>query len=373
MQQRRSDGGVEWLFPLNSIGFLGLSSFTWSHHAPERLWFASACGAALFLADSISRAILRPPSTFDESDDLIKRLRFGSFEGSVVLSAVLAGMGVIGRVPGVWINAALAAEAEIIYLAGVRFQSRFLRACGATAFAFSLGRLFTLDFPGSKAIVLGHSTWNWTPVLVFHAVLFYINRAVRRSGVFFSSLAAALMAFALAAELPNEFVGMAWIVFGSALLELGFLKRTFEFRGQAYALLTAGIVVASMAVLVYPHDPWRGLAISLAVVYFCALRSRSVSGEIVSNPERETLAGGTIAATAAAFPCCCFGERYRWNISLCPGLDSRLFFSIRQPAPAAGFTAYARSRDVRGGSRHDNNAHERFCEIPGAACFVDVF
>ena len=298
VQRRRLDGGVEWLFPLNSIGFLGLSYLTWSHHAPDRLWFASACGAALFLADSISRAILRPPSTFDENDDLMTRLRFGSFEGSVVLSAVLAGMGVIGRVPGVWINAGLAAEAEIIYLAGVRFRSRFLRSCGVVAFAFSLGRLFAMDFPGSKTVVLGHSTWNWTPVLIFHAVLFYINRAVRQSGVFFSSIAAALVALVLAAEVPHAWLGMAWIVFGFLLLELGFLKRTFEFRGQAYALLTAGAFAASATILVNRNEPWPGLAISLAIVYLCALQSRWVSDEIISRPEREIFEAGAIAGTA---------------------------------------------------------------------------
>jgi uncharacterized membrane protein len=297
VQRRRLDGGVEWLFPLNSIGFLGLSYLTWSHHAPDRLWFASACAAALFLADSVSRAILRPPSTFDEGDDLMTRLRLGSFEGSVVLSAVLAGMAVIGRVPGVWVNAGLAMEAEIIYLAGVRFRSRFLRTCGATAFAFSLGRLFTMDFPGSKSIVLGHSTWNWTPVLILHAVLFYTNRAVRQSGVFFSSIAAALVAFVLAAEVPNAWIGMAWIVFGLVLLELGFLKRAFEFRGQAYGLLITGTFVAAMTHILFPSDPWWPQAISLAIVYFCALRSRWISAEILPTSERAIVAIGTVAGT----------------------------------------------------------------------------
>lgn len=95
-------GRLDLLFPLNAACFLGLSYLTWSTHLPDRLWVAAAFGATLFLADSIVRAAVRPPSTFEAGEDLRARLRAGSFEGAFVVSAVLAGLSIVGRVPGVW-------------------------------------------------------------------------------------------------------------------------------------------------------------------------------------------------------------------------------------------------------------------------------
>ena len=282
-------GGVEWLYPANLAGFVGLSYLTWAQHEPGELWIASAGGAAFYFGDALARALLRPPSSFDPSGDVSQRLRAGSYEGSVFVSAVLAGFAIVARVPGVWLSAGLAVEAEILYLMGVRLESRFLRRMGMTAFAHSLLRTTWLyQFgaqPMEKSIVLGHSTWNWTPPAIFHAVLFYLNRAVRQPNVAISSVAALLIAVAIAVEAPVRFTGAGWIVFGVVLLGIGLRHKLLEFRAQAYALLVAGTMATAV------RGDWIALAISLAAVYGCALLSRWSD-----IPERREFAYGASAA-----------------------------------------------------------------------------
>jgi hypothetical protein len=40
MRRRAISGGVEWIFPANAAGFLGVSFLAWSAHAPGDLWRA---------------------------------------------------------------------------------------------------------------------------------------------------------------------------------------------------------------------------------------------------------------------------------------------------------------------------------------------
>src|SRR6202020_1765896 len=93
--------------------------------------------------------------------------------------------------------------------------------------------------------VLGHATWNWTPPALFHAFLFYVNRVLKQPNAIASSMAAGLVAAVLAVEMPERYVGAAWLLFALALLELGLQKRLPEFRVQAYALAAGGAVVSA--------------------------------------------------------------------------------------------------------------------------------
>jgi hypothetical protein len=289
-------GGLDLLFPLNTACFLGLSYLTWSTHSPDRLWIAAAFGAALFLADSIVRAVVRAPSTFEPGEDLRARLRAGSFEGAFLVSAALAGLSIVGRVPRIWAGVGLATEAEIIYLAGLRFGSRFLRRLGAGAFVFSAATQVVWPSGNeAKTEILGHSTFNWTPPAIFHAMLFYVNRAIRKPNAIFSWSATIIVAAVLAAEVPHEFVATTWILLSVALWEIGFRKQLLEFRAQAYALFAGGLLMAMAAIL---PDAWGSnpvaLSISLAAVYGSALRSRWIDGVA----ERKAFALGTSAGTA---------------------------------------------------------------------------
>jgi hypothetical protein len=266
----RIAGGIEFLFPLNAGGFLGLSYLAWNHHAPDRLWFASGCAAALFLASSIVRAMLLPRN----SSPLFERLRQGGFEASLTVSALLAVMAIVGRAPGIWAAAALAVESEILYLSGVRFDSRFVRGLGTAVFGYSLGRLALTTAPGGTAVILGHSYRDWAPAVLLHAALFYWNRAIRPLAIYFSYAASALIAIILLAEMPHSTIGFAWAALGFVLLELGLVGNLREYRLQAYCLLAAGVFAGCGYALANQHAPWWPLAATVAVTYACAIQSR---------------------------------------------------------------------------------------------------
>lgn len=240
VKRRVTGHGVEWIYFGNLAGFVGLSYLAWAHRAPGQLWLAAACGSALFCVDAILRGMLR-----------------SRFEVSALVSALMAGASMVAKVPGVWLSFGLALEAETIYLLGVRFASPFLQYLGMAGFVHSL---VTLGFrPFGK---------TWTPPLVFEAVLFYVNRVVRRPNVVMTTAAAVLVALAIGIETPLVHLGAGWIVFALALFEVGRRLDLVEFRAQAYALASAG-ALASMV-----WGDVAGLSVSLAAMLVCAMLSR---------------------------------------------------------------------------------------------------
>ena len=281
VQRRIVKGGVEFVYYGNLLGFTVLSYLAWAHHAQERLWLASACGSALFLADAIARAILRPPSSFDPAEGIGERIEGGSFEVSALVSALLGGASLVANVAGVWLSAGLAIEAEAIYLVGVRFASPFLQYLGIAAFAHSL-------------LHLGLAPWGktWTPPLLFHSVLFYVNRVVRRPNVLMSSAAAVLVALVIGIEAPVEWLGCGWVVFALALFEVGLRANTVDFRFQAYLAASAGAVAA----IVEGGVP--ALSLSTALLYGCALRTKWL--DIEEQPDLAIASSGIANALAFA-------------------------------------------------------------------------
>jgi len=265
MRTRHTNTGAaaDWIFPVNACGFLGISYLAWFHHAPDQLWLAASIGAALYLASAIIRAIMRPPSSFKNNEDLMARMQKGSFEGATLLAVTLAAMAILGGSPTNWSSFAFAIEAEILFLAGLAFRSDFLRRIGALFFAVSLGRLAWTSTPDVHLA---------TPGALLHAFLFTINRFLRRS--IFSTLAVALIAFVLAVNLGYLNAALAWTIFGLALLELGLFTKEDEFRMQGAVLATCGILgVVTLSIAIAPQ-PWQPLAACVALIYAFTLQVR---------------------------------------------------------------------------------------------------
>ncbi|MGH9660750.1 MAG: DUF2339 domain-containing protein, partial [Bryobacteraceae bacterium] len=191
----RAGRGLEWVFPVNAAGFLGLSYWVWLQRAPENLWLLAACTAGLYGASAIVR---------------VAAVRSG-YQGALAVSAVLAGLAIAGRVPGIWVSAGLAIEAQVLYLIGVRLNAPWVRQMAAGWFALSLGRIFWIDLPsGASTRVLGQVVYTWTPPLLLHAGLFYLNGVARRASALFGYSATALLVGVLAAEAPARMLGFAW-------------------------------------------------------------------------------------------------------------------------------------------------------------------
>ncbi|MEO8130569.1 MAG: DUF2339 domain-containing protein, partial [Bryobacteraceae bacterium] len=266
---------LTWISPINALAFIGLSYTAWASKAPDQLWLMASAAAMLYLASALVRLVVRPPSSFDEADGLAKRVQAGSFEFSLTVSALLTALAIVAHVPGVWIGVGLAVEAEMLYLAGVRWNSAVLRGLGGIAFTFSLGRLFIYDYPGDGSTpVFGHQIENWTPPVLMHILLFYGNRALRSPNLIFSFAASALAGLVIFAEVPKDFVGSAWIVFAAILFEAGLRKPLGEFRLQAYLLAFAGTVFSLLAHGIFVTHQWGALTIGLVLFYANALRCR---------------------------------------------------------------------------------------------------
>jgi hypothetical protein len=272
VKRRVMSGALHWIAPVNTFFFVGLSYANWSNHPEAELWRAAAFGAGLYLADTGIRFYLRPPSSFLESEATGERVRAGSFEGTLVVAASLAGLAIVGKASNMWAAAALAVEAEILYLAGVQLSSRFVRGVGMAGFVCSLADLGFEAATASKTNFLGLSVWQWTPTAAFHAGLFYANRAIRKPNVMFSVAASTLIGLVLAYELRTAWIGFGWGVLGALLFEVGFFSEEKEFLQQGYVLLFLGCFATFAVNVTSAHSPLIPLGLTLAAAYGYALR-----------------------------------------------------------------------------------------------------
>ena len=252
---------VALVFPVNALLFLALSYTKWNAAAPTELYQLAAGGAVLFMASAAARTMVRPVAA---ETTLADRITGGSFEGPVTVSAVLAALAILDKVPGIWSSAALATEAQVLYLAGGRLGWRYLEWLGAAAFAASLERM--ADKGTGSTPVLGHSIHNITPVAGLHAGCFLFNRLAQGWGArVFGYLAAALMTLAVGLESPNHFAGFFILALAGVLLEYGLRRGLDDFRHQGYGVAIAGLLVILFGELLEvkkfaPWQVWTGLA-----------------------------------------------------------------------------------------------------------------
>uniref|UniRef100_Q02BH4 Membrane protein-like protein n=1 Tax=Solibacter usitatus (strain Ellin6076) TaxID=234267 RepID=Q02BH4_SOLUE len=228
----------DWLLPLNALGFLVLSSGKWSHAAPQDIWQLAAGSAVLYLGSTLVRA------------------RAGRWKPPVLLNAALATTAIVLKLHDQWVPLALLAGAELYYLAGVRFRSVYLRTMAGAIFGLELGILLLQDTTHLPA----HS---WEPVAALNVAVFYLNRALQVSEVWYGYAAAAMAALVTGFEAKDPWRGRIWSLMAMAPFAFGWWRRLFDFRMQGYALAAAGVV----AIAIYTPYPALSLAIGTAVAY----------------------------------------------------------------------------------------------------------
>ncbi len=285
-RRRSTEVGVAWIFPLNAIAFLGLSYHTWMAHAPQWMWRMAAVSAALYLMSAVARLPLTLAASRATNREPFDSIREGTYEAPLTLSAVLAGLAILGRVSGLWTNAWLAAEAELLYLAGVRFRSQFLRVLGGLGFFASIGNLVLIDSSETaKTSLWGLQVYNWTPSVLFDAFLFYLNRMLWRPNRLFSFAGSALVALVLAAEAKPHFAGVYLFAFAIVLFELGIRKQLREFRTQAYLVAAAGAVATLLQHGFAPYPAasvWFSCGIVTLACWYIAARILLAADDAIS-------------------------------------------------------------------------------------------
>jgi hypothetical protein len=253
---KRSTGTpLALMFPLNAIAFVGLSGNAWYEHASHGLWEMAAIAAALFLASALARAYMQ----------------HDSYQAALALSSALAGLAIVERAHGLWAVVTLAAEGEILYLAGVRFRSEFLRVLGSIGLALSLGELV---WKSSR-----DSSDHWTWAALFDAFLFYLNRFLWRPNLGFSFAGSALVAVVVVAECRQPYDCFVILVFSFALLELWLRKQLIEFRIQAYLGTAAGILLANSEKVQAP-TAWIGIVCCCAGIACYEITGRNFRSEV---------------------------------------------------------------------------------------------
>ena len=307
MRFSRKTGGwaIELIFPLNAAGFLTLSYASWNAKSPENIWMLSACAAAMYIVSALWRVKLELDRGFDTTQDIAARVRSGGFEAPLALGAFLTAAAIVQKLTGMWSSTALALEAEFLFIAGIRFRSGFIRALGTAGFIWSLVLLAdTASANPASADVFGHSMHVWVAIALFHALLFYVNRALSERtsilGILYAWAGSLLVMAALGDQLPFYLVGAGWMILATVLFELAIRKVLPEFRYQAYLIAFAGVV---QSLFFFNHDtarPWIALAIGTAFTYTAAWRASSIE---TSQPEsREwSLVGWFACAFTAIF------------------------------------------------------------------------
>ncbi len=316
--RRVSGWAVELIFPLNAAGFLAVSYFSWTAKSPDNVWVLSACVAAMYLVSTLWRLKIELDRGSDDREsaaqDLPTRVRAGTYEAPLVLGAFLAATAIVQKLTGMWMSTALAMEAQALFTAGVRFRSRFLRALATVGFAASLAYLADAGaHDGSRVNVLGHMTHKWVLIVLFHALLLYVNRAISEAksvlGIAYSWAASVLVALVIAEEMPVYLVGTGWMVLGAILFELGRRRKLIEFRWQAYLVAFLGSLASltiykpeiQMPWLTAAEHPWIPLAFGTAFTLAAAWRAYFIEKEDAANPEWAFL-GWVACAFTALFP-----------------------------------------------------------------------
>lgn len=291
---RRTDTNPERaILPLNALAFAVLSHAKWSAAAPQHLYALAAGIAAAYLASAITRAWLRPPSSFDPEAGTLARILGGGYEGPVTLAAAGSAVALLLKFHGGWANAGLLAEAEVLFLAGLFFREAYLRGVSASLFAVVLGKILAFDIPaGGK----WRNFQAWTPSAAVTAVLLYINRALRAADQFYGYGAAAVCALIIGFETSERFLGMAWLLFASAAFTFGWARRLQDFRIQGYCVAALGLcgVAVHQVNVAAGQSPasthiWIGLSAGALVAYLATLCGLYSAESRFSPAERDAL------------------------------------------------------------------------------------
>lgn len=260
------------LFPLNALGFLGLSAMKWNTAAPDQLYLFLALGGLLYLGDAILRSILRKDA----------------YRASMVLASALAALAIVREAGGAWAAAMLAVEAEIILLAALRWRLRFLEWLAGAVFVCALLRLSVAATVVHSIPLAGMNLQEWTPAAVLIAILAYINREYRTAPVPYGYFGSAVVQLILGAETPSRWLGLVWFAWSGLLLELGLWRKAVDFLRQSYAAWAFGCVALAVTHLTHltrtpPFDAWVSVAGAAVLGFYGCWRLWRAAQSVIAS------------------------------------------------------------------------------------------
>ena len=192
------------------------------------------------------------------------------YRGAVTAFTVLCASAIFQHTTGLMTAGCLLVEAELLFLAGVRFNERYVRYLSAGVFFVAIVQLM-------DAGATSH-TREWALMTVVAAVLMYANRYLHRASVGYSWVGTALTAIVLATETKTEWLGVAWLALAGALAFVHSRTEAKEFDWQAAVMgMLSVIMLAAVNVigLEQPRPlPWAPQLVAALMLFAGAMRSR---------------------------------------------------------------------------------------------------
>jgi len=305
-RRRSSHPAEQAILPLNALGFAALSYAKWSAAAPEQVYLLASGIAAAYVASTVLRAVLRPPASFPPEAATLERILAGGFEGPITLAAACSAVAAVLKLHGQTVNNVLLAEGELLFLAGLVFRQDYPHRLAGTLFAALGVKLAATDIPNAGTVELaGRALRDWTPSAGLAALLFYIDRGLRKAGRSYGYAASALLALVMGYELSLSHLGVAWLGFAILLFLFGWQFRLPDFRMQGYlaGAFGLGAVALHQAEVSAGTAPWIPLAVAAGVAYaaaLCALRSAADRFTPKERQALQAIAGAAASAAAAA-------------------------------------------------------------------------
>jgi hypothetical protein len=246
---RATDSWNGALFAVNAVAGLSASAALWFRLAPDSMWIFCSGAAVLYLASTWLR--------FSTEGETL-------YPYSLTISALLTGLAIFARVPGLWASIGLMVEAEVLFIAAIRLRIPVAKVLSWLGFLAAIRQIFGDIYAPGISTLGGVQFHNVTPPLAILAGLLYVNRRLAKDEFYWSYVASTLVTMVLAIESRSvAFVGIAWLIWSAILFELGLRRNLFEFRVQAYGI---GALAALATLMTGAVPIWRFEA--LAVAFF---------------------------------------------------------------------------------------------------------
>jgi uncharacterized membrane protein len=268
------------LFAVNAVAGLGASAVLWFRTAPDSMWIFCTGAAVLYLASTWLRFVM-------DGETL--------YEYSLTISALLTGLAIFARVPGLWASIGLMVEAEVLFLAALRLRIPVAKALSWLGFVAVLRQISFKYISADSISTIGALHFHdVTPPLVILSALFYLNRRLAKDESYWSYVASGLVTLVLALESTAvPFVGVAWLIWSALLFEFGLRTNLTEFRVQSYGVAALSV----FAILFSGSDPiWR-FELMAAAFYLQSLRATRWLPQLSASEQTLLGMGGAAITT----------------------------------------------------------------------------
>lgn len=272
------------LFAVNAVAGLAASGALWYRMAPDSMWLFSAGAATLYLASTWIRFFLDGKTYY---------------EFSLILSAILAGLAIFARVPGMWLSIGLMLEAEVLFLAAHRFRIPVAKVLSWVGFTVALREIFRHFFVNTT-VLGGVPIGDGTPPLALIAVLFYLNRYLSKAEPHWSYFASAFVTIITLRETrSHDWAGIIQLAWSAFLFEFGLRKKLSEFRVQSYVVASLSFAITALLSLSQESAAWPA-ALAALVFYAQTLRCEFWLHNASPREQRFVSIGGSLATALLA-------------------------------------------------------------------------